>query len=47
MAAANDDTLKLGNNPVCQKMLAKMGDNFPDPEKVIMSVKLVKVSVYI
>ena len=39
----NDDMLNLKNNQDCQKMLSKMGDNFPVNEKVIMSQKIVKV----
>jgi len=49
MAAANDDKrhsdmLNLSSNVQCQKMLSKMGDNFPEQEKVVMSVMLVKIN---
>jgi len=44
MASSSDDMLKLADNVQCQKMLSKMGDNFPEQEKVVMSVKLVKIN---
>merc|ERR1719412_2104554 len=42
--AEDDDMLKLASNVQCQKMLSKMGDNFPEQEKVVLSVKLVKIN---
>eukprot|EP01083_Nonionella_stella_P067262 177769_1 len=44
MATASDDMLKLAQNVSCQKMLSKMGDNFPEQERVVLSVKLVKIN---
>ena len=44
MAASSDDMLKLAQNVQCQKMLSKMGDNFPEQERVVLSVKLVKIN---
>merc|ERR1719334_2615047 len=43
-ASENNDMLKLSSNVQCQKMLSKMGDNFPEQERVVMSVKLVKIN---
>merc|ERR1719334_425204 len=43
-ATENNDMLKLSSNVQCQKMLSKMGDNFPEQERVVMSVKLVKIN---
>jgi len=40
----NDDHLGLLNHPAAQKMLSKLGDNFPEQEKVVLSVNLVKVN---
>ena len=40
----SDDTLTLANNPLCQKMLQKLGDNFPEREKVVLSTKLIKIN---
>merc|ERR1712113_828158 len=33
----------MAENVQCQKMLSKMGDNFPEQERVVLSVKLVKM----
>eukprot|EP01084_Bolivina_argentea_P133039 234769_1 len=44
MAQSSDDMLKLADNPQCLKMLSKMGDNFPETEKVVLSVKLIKIN---
>jgi len=38
------DKLGLGNNPACTKMLNKVGDNFPEAERVILSVNVVKIN---
>ncbi len=38
-----DDALNLGKSAAAQKMLSKMGDNFPEQEKVMLSQKVVKV----
>eukprot|EP01083_Nonionella_stella_P288538 981836_1 len=43
MANPSDDMLKLEQNVQCQKMLSKMGDNFPEQERVVLSVKCVKI----
>jgi len=42
--AVGDDTLRLSNNIECLKMLNKMGDNFPNNERVVMSLELVKIN---
>mmetsp|Transcript_40952 Transcript_40952/g.65841 ORF Transcript_40952/g.65841 Transcript_40952/m.65841 type:complete len:524 (-) Transcript_40952:55-1626(-) len=44
MATNDDDTLKLAQNVQCQKMLSKMGDNFPEQERVVLSMKLIKIN---
>lgn len=41
---ATTDLLYLGQNALCKKMLSKMGDNYPSPERVILSVKLIKIN---
>jgi len=38
------DSLKLSDNSSCLKMLRRYGDNHPNPERVILSVKLVKIN---
>ena len=38
------DMLNLGEDLSCTKMLLKMGDNYPLPERVILSVKLSKIN---
>ena len=43
MSASLDD-LGLAHNAACQKMLSKMGDNFPDQEKVVLSTRLIKIN---
>ena len=40
----NDDLLNLSEEPKFHKMLARMGDNFPDMEKLRFSMKLIKIS---
>mmetsp|Transcript_15773 Transcript_15773/g.24207 ORF Transcript_15773/g.24207 Transcript_15773/m.24207 type:complete len:525 (+) Transcript_15773:97-1671(+) len=44
MTAASDDMLGLSQNVQCQKMLSKMGDNFPEQERVVLSVKCTKIN---
>jgi len=44
MALMSDDLLGLSKNANCQKMLSKMGDNFPEHEQVMFSGKLVKIN---
>jgi len=39
-----DDWLGLAQNPQCLKMLARMGDNFPEQEKVLYSEKVLKIN---
>lgn len=38
------DSLKLSENSSCLKMLKRFGDNYPNPEKVILSIKLIKIN---
>lgn len=38
------DILNIANDTSCTKMLSKMGDNYPQSEYVILSVKLIKIN---
>ena len=38
------DRLNLSSNDDVSKMLSKMGDNFPEEEKVILSIKITKIN---
>jgi len=43
-AADQYDTLKLASNASCSKMLSKLGENWPDSEKVQLSLSLIKIN---
>ena len=42
--ATQHDTLGLGNNQNVKKMLDKLGTNFPDNEKVLLSEKVFEIN---
>eukprot|EP01083_Nonionella_stella_P284344 967952_1 len=45
MATTNsDDMLQMETNVSVQKMLSKLGDNFPEQERVVLSMKVIKIN---
>eukprot|EP01083_Nonionella_stella_P300448 1025778_1 len=44
IAYSHSDFLNLNQNPQCQKMLLKVGENVPEPEYIILSTEIVKIN---
>eukprot|EP01083_Nonionella_stella_P149537 475134_1 len=44
IAYAHTDFLNLRQNTKCQRMLLKMGDNMPEPERVLFSREITKIN---
>jgi len=42
--AQAEDSLQLANNASCSKMLQKLGENWPEAEKVKLSLSLIKIN---
>eukprot|EP01084_Bolivina_argentea_P167553 290769_1 len=41
---ATNDRLLLGQNSFCQRMLSTYGDNYPEPEYIILSARVIKIN---
>eukprot|EP01083_Nonionella_stella_P149536 475133_1 len=44
IAYAHSDFLNLSQNTKCQRMLLKMGDNMPEPERILLSKTIIKIN---
>jgi len=42
--SVSDDTLHLGNHSSVLQLISKIGDNFPEQERVVLSAKVIKIN---